>query len=128
MDDDGNLAGFDEAHRALMRPLRQLIFDTAAETGRAGPLTESLKWGEPSYAPLKKGIGSSVRLAPRKDGNVSMNFICHTGLVDQFRELYTGKLAFEGNRTIVVNPAQPLPVDELRHCIGLALTFRLNKR
>lgn len=69
--------------------------------------------------------GSSVRIAPRRDGKLAMNFICHTGLVDRFRETYGETLAFEGNRTIIIDPEKPLREDELRHCIGMALTYFL---
>jgi Domain of unknown function (DU1801) len=122
-EDVGNLQGFDAQRFVQLRPLRQLILDTAAATPLVGALAESLKWGEPSFTPQRKGIGSSVRIAPRKDGKVSMNFICHTGLVERFRELYAETLEFEGNRTIVIDPGKPLPEQELRHCIAMALTY-----
>jgi hypothetical protein len=121
---DGNLAGYTGEALERLQPLRQLVLDTAAARG-VGAVEESLKWGEPSYAPLKKGVGSSVRIAPRRDGKVSMNFICHTGLVAKFRELYADRLEFEGNRTIIIDPAAPLPKEELRHCVALALTYFL---
>lgn len=117
---DGNLSG--NPDRALLAPLRRLILDTAAALPAIGAIEESVKWGEPSYAPQKKRIGSSVRLARRKDGKVSMNFICHTGLIGRFRELYTDRLAFEGNRSVIIDPDAALPEAELRHCIAMALT------
>jgi hypothetical protein len=124
---DGNLAGYAGVALQQLRPLRRMVLETAAAIG-VGAIEESLKWGEPSYAPLRKGVGSSVRIAPRKDGKVSMNFICHTGLVAKFRELYPDRLAFEGNRTIIIDPAAPLPGPELRHCVALALTYHLERR
>lgn len=126
--DLGNLAGIGAQHLEQLGPLRQLILDTAVSIPSVGALEESMKWGERSYAPAKKGIGSSVRIAPRKDGNVAVNFICHTGLIERFRELYAQALVFEGNRTIVIDPAKPLPEHELRHCFGMALTYHLSKR
>jgi Domain of unknown function (DU1801) len=124
---EGNLVGYNGAVLGQLKPLRQLILDTANATAGVGSLEESTKWGEPSYAPVKRAIGSSVRLAPRRDGKVSMNFICHTGLIARFRELYPAVLEYEGNRTIVIDAQKPLPLDELRHCIALALTYHLNK-
>ncbi len=123
----GNLEGFGEPLRSRLAPLRELVLAAAASSATIGPLAESLKWGEPSYTPARKGVGSSVRIAPRKDGKLAMNFICHTGLVDRFREIYPDRLAFEGNRTIIIDPAAPLPSDELRHCVGLALTYFVGK-
>jgi Domain of unknown function (DU1801) len=126
-DDRGNLAGHAGSLRADLFRLRQLVLDTAARNPEIGPIAETIKWGEPSYAPTKRGIGSSVRIAPRKDGKISMNFICHTGLIDRFREIYGSRLNFEGNRTIIVDPAEPLPQEELGHCIAMALTYFRSK-
>lgn len=125
MGEFGNLVGLPESHRSKLAPLRQLILDTAASLPAVGPLSESLKWGEASYTPQKKRVGSSVRLMPRKDGRLAMNFICHTGLVDRFREIYPETLTFEGNRSIVIDPAAALPEQELRHCIAMALSYFL---
>jgi hypothetical protein len=126
-EDLGNLSDISAPLRLKLYPLRKLVLDAAASNAAIGLLAESLKWGEPSYTPSKKGVGSSVRIAPRKDGKLSMNFICHTGLVGKFREIYGEKLEFEGNRTIIIDPAKPLPTEELRHCVGMALTYHLAK-
>jgi Domain of unknown function (DU1801) len=125
--DIGNLATLSASHRDQLAPLRSLILETAANTQGVGEIAESLKWGEPSYTPSKKGTGSSVRIALRKDGKVSMHFICHTGLLARLRELYPTTLQYEGNRTIVIDDAIPLPKQELRHCIAMALTYFLSK-
>jgi hypothetical protein len=114
--------------KALFEKLRGLIHDTAAATEGVGAIEESIKWGEPSFAPAKPRIGSSVRLADRADGSVAMAFICHTGLVDRFRELYPGSFSFEGNRVLVFRPGDRIAEGELRHCIALALTYHLRKR
>ena len=103
---------------------RAFILDTAALHPGIGPLAESLKWGEPSFTPLARNVGSSVRLAGRGPGRVALLFICHTGLIGQFREIYPA-LTYEGNRAIVVDAATPL--DPLRHCITLALTYFLRR-
>ena len=76
------------AAEALFAQLRALIHETARETEGVGELAESVKWGEPSFAPARPRIGSSVRLTIRDGETVAMLFICHTHLVDDFRELY----------------------------------------
>ena len=111
----------------LMNRLRHLIFETAAQTPGVGALTETLKWGEPSYTPKKPRVGSSVRLGARKDGTVAAYFICHTHLVDRFREIYPDDFTFEGNRALVFDGASPLPEAELKHCIAMALTYKLRR-
>lgn len=108
--------------------LRELIFRTAANLDAVPALSETLKWGEPSYTPVKPGIGSSVRLTARDDGAVALMFICHTHIVEQFRELYPDALEFDGNRAIIVKPGNNVDVEALSHCISLALTFKQRKQ
>ncbi len=57
-----------------------------------------------------------------------MFFHCQTRLVDTFREIFRDDLAFEGNRAIILDAADELPEDALRHCIAMALTYHLNKK
>lgn len=108
--------------------LRELIFAAAAETPEIGPLEESLKWDEPSFTPRKSNVGSSVRIAARENGDRALMFICHTNLVEEFRALYPDRLIFEGNRAIVLPSGVEPDLDVLRHCIALALTYKLRKR
>jgi hypothetical protein len=122
------LAGFPDGLRETALSLARLIKDIAENLTAVGELQDSLKWGEPSFAPKRKNVGSSVRIAARRDGKIAMNFICHTGLVERFREIYAGQLEFEGNRTIVVDPGKPLQRAELSYCIAMALTYHLEKR
>ncbi|MDP2118496.1 MAG: DUF1801 domain-containing protein [Hoeflea sp.] len=108
--------------------LKALIHEVAARTQGVGPLAESLKWGEQSFAPVRANVGSSVRIQPRAGGDVALMFICHTHLVEEFHALYPDTLAFEGNRAIVVESGRPVERDALSHCIALALTYKLRKR
>ena len=118
------------AVRKRLLAIRKLIFDTAAKTEGVGALEETLKWGQPSYLTSATKSGSTIRIDGIKgdDAHCAVYFICHTNLVERFRELYGGKLRLEGNRGILVDVKQPLPADELRHCIALALTYQLEKR
>ena len=56
-----------------------------------------------------------------------MYFHCQTNLVATFRELYPTELQFEGNRSIRFARGAALPLDALRHCIALALTYHLDR-
>lgn len=115
-------AAFPAPARARLLNLRALIYDTAAKTPDAGALEESLKWGEPAYR--AKG-GSTIRLGwkARTPGEVAMYFICTTGLVDAFRDLYAGTLPFAGNRAVLFDMKSRLKEKALRHCIAMALTY-----
>ncbi len=102
--------------------LRQLIIDIASEHKMLGKLEETLKWGEPSY--LTKN-GSTVRLGYKKSNpeQYAIYFHCKTKLVDTFKELYKNEFKFEGNRAIIFNLDDDIPINELKHCISLSLNY-----
>jgi len=100
--------------------LRQLIFKVASEINVA--LEETLKWGEPSY--LSKN-GSTVRIAWRKSKPTQYGifFNCKTTLVETFKEVYREEFTFEDNRAIIFELGDSVPVEALKHCITLSLTY-----
>lgn len=112
--------------REKMFFLRKLVIDTASETEGVGTLEETLKWGEPAY--LTK-TGSTIRMDWKKSSpqQYALYFHCKTRLVDTFKEIYGDSLRFEGNRAIVFNDSDKIPVNELKHCISLSLTYHLVK-
>ena len=117
------------AARARLMALRELVFDTARKTAGVGWLTETLKWGQPSYLTAETGSGTTVRIDRLKaDGGCAVYFHCQSGLVGQFRELYPDTFKYEGKRAIHFAAEDRLPVRELRHCIALALTHHLRKK
>ena len=117
------------AREQLLR-LRALIFATAAATPGVGWVDETLKWGQPSYLTSVSRSGTTVRIGPAKGDprRVALYVHCQTHLVERFRALYGDVLTFEDNRAILLDVAAPLPVEPLRHCIGLALTYHRDKR
>jgi Domain of unknown function (DU1801) len=113
--------------RARLMAVRELLFDTAACT--EGRLTETLKWGQPSYLTEETGSGTTVRIGRLKAGDgYAVYFHCQSGLIGQFRELYPDTFTYEGKRAIRFGAKDRLPVRELRHCIALALTHHLRKK
>ncbi|CAN0591748.1 unnamed protein product [Laminaria digitata] len=115
----------DEAAQAALLHLRDLIYEVARETPTIGEISESLKWGQPSYTPVKPRVGSSVRLGVLEDGKVALYFICHTHLVTRFREIYGDTLTYEGDRALLLDVGAAWPEDALKHCIAMALTYKL---
>ena len=115
--------------KAKLLALRRLILGTAKATQGVGALEETLKWGQPSYLTSESKSGSTIRIDQVKaePGQVAVYFHCQTNLVETFRELYP-ELRYEGNRAILLDAADRLPESELRHCVGLALTYHLRKR
>ena len=94
-----------------------------------GTLEETLRWGEPSYLTTQSKSGSLVRIGwkPGEPDRYAIYFHCQTNLIATFRVLYPNTFAFSGNRAITFGAKDALPRTELRHCIELALTYRLAK-
>jgi hypothetical protein len=109
--------------------LRSLIFDVACTSG-VGAIEETLKWGEPAYLTTQSRSGSTIRLGWKraKPSQYAMYFNCQTDLVETFRALFANTLVFEGNRAIVFDERDELPLDALRVCIEAALTYHARKR
>jgi Domain of unknown function (DU1801) len=116
--------------REKLFALRALIFETAASIAGVGELEESLKWGEPAYSTPQSKSGSPIRIAFKaaRPNEYAMYFICHTNLVDKFRTAFPHDLNFEGNRAIVFQVTDKVPVKELQWCIAAALTYHKDKR
>ena len=110
---------------ALEAKLRDLIAAAAFEQPIIGQLEETVKWGEASFTPVRKNIGSSVRLQPRKNGDVALMFICTTDLVERFQDMYPGVFKTEGKRALVFSAGGKLPELEIKHVIAMALTHKL---
>ncbi|EGR1072196.1 DUF1801 domain-containing protein [Vibrio cholerae] len=105
--------------------IRSLIFEIS-ESRELGEVKESLKWGEPSYSVIN---GSTIRFdwKAKYPEQYFIFFNCKTKLVDTFRELYSDTLKFQGNRAIVLNINEALPIEQLSHCIEISLKYKLIK-
>ena len=126
---DAVFSAYPKPVKPKLLALRRLIFDTAKATKGVGTVEEALKWGQPSYLTPESKSGSTIRIDQVKAeaGQYAMYFHCQTNLVETFRELYP-ELSYGGNRCILLNADDKLPEAELRHCVGLALTYHLGKR
>ena len=90
-----------------------------------GPLTETLKGGEPAYLTEATGSGSTIRLSVSRSAepHCAVLFNCQTTLVDDFRERFPGVFAYEKNRAILLDAREALPKTPLSVCLGVALTY-----
>jgi hypothetical protein len=104
---------------------RDLIFETADALEGVGPLTETLKWGEPAYLTEATRSGSTIRLGWFRSSELecAVLFNCRTTLVDDFRERFPKVFAYEKNRAILFDAREPLPKAPLSVCFGMALTY-----
>ena len=113
--------------RKLYR-MRELIFETAAKIEGVGPISETLKWGEPAYLTEVSKTGSTIRMGWKQSipDQYAMYFICRTNLVDTFRTLFP-ELTFDGNRAILFQEGDDLPTDSISRCIEMALTYHVSR-
>ena len=111
-----------------MLALRELVLQTAAQTPGVGEIEETLKWREPAYVTLNK-TGSTVRIdwKPKAPAQYAVYFNCQTHLVESFRQMFPNDFRFEGNRALVLDLKQRLPVDSLSLCMAASFTYHLNR-
>jgi len=122
------LSRYSEPQRARLLEIRGTIFLVAAESHEVGPLTETLKWGEPAYLTEATKSGTTIRLGIGKSPhNCAVLFNCKTTLIETFRRHFADELVFEGNRAIVVSIDGLLPRALLTLCLRAALTYHLHK-
>ncbi|QLC26905.1 DUF1801 domain-containing protein [Parasphingopyxis algicola] len=116
---------YPDAMREKLLELRDLIYEVAADNDDIGPLEETLKWNEPAYLTTRSKSGTTIRINAHK-GSASefgLYVSCQTDLLDRYRALYSDDLRFEGNRAILFEAVDPLPIEPLRHCIAMALLY-----
>ena len=109
--------------RARLMEVRALIFALAAEL-EVGPLRETLKWGQPAYLSEATRAGTTIRLGA-SGGRAAAFVHCTTRLVDGFRADFGDRMAFEGNRAVLLDDA---PDDALAICLSRALTYHRARR
>ncbi|ANW23137.1 hypothetical protein BA953_02380 [Vibrio coralliilyticus] len=112
---------YPEDVRTKLLNLRAIIFQLAEELS-LGVVSESLKWGEPSFS-VKSGSPVRIDWKSTTPDQYYLFFHCQTKLVDTFRELYGDVLDFQGNRAIVLELSKPLPKDAIRPCLIMSMTY-----
>lgn len=117
------------ALRDKLLVLRALVFTTAASTAGVGEIEETLKWSAPAYLTTQSRSGSTIRIDAKKsaDTQYAMYFNCKTDLVETFRTLFRDEFQFDGNRAIVFDVEDKVPIDALKICIAAALTYHRKK-
>lgn len=105
-----------------------MIFEVALENeSKIGKIEETLKWGEPSYRPILKNTGTTVRLSwlKSKPNQYGIYFHCKTSLIKDFKLLFRDKFRYEGKRAIIFDLEDNISKKELKKCISMALTYHL---
>lgn len=125
-------AAYDDGTRDQLLACRDLVFHVAAASNDIGPVTETLKWGQPSYLTEATKAGTTLRLALAAGGEGSERpalFVhCATDLIEQFKTFYPDTFDYQGKRALILKGEVEPVAEELRHCIALALTYKLRKK
>jgi hypothetical protein len=123
------LGRYSEPIRLRLLQIRDLIFAVAAETEGVGPLTETLKWGEPAYLTEASRSGTTIRLGVSKSApdHCAVFVNCQTTLIDTFRAHFADDFAFEGQRALLLPAAGDLRREPLALCLRAALTYHRQK-
>lgn len=123
------MARYQPSSRAVLEVVRDLVFEAADEHPQIGPVSETLKWGEPSYLTPVTKAGSTLRLSQtRKDEKPALFVNCKTDLIAQFRTLYPDTFMYDGVRALIVDGPPEMVREELKHCIALTLTYLLRRK
>ena len=115
-------ANYPDSVRDKMLFLKNLVIETAEETAGVDELEISLKWGEPSFV-TKNGSTLRMDWKEKAPDQYAMYFQCTSRLVETFRIVFEHKFQYEGNRAIVFQLNQKIPILELKECIKAALTY-----
>ncbi|WP_426125807.1 DUF1801 domain-containing protein [Pararhizobium sp. PWRC1-1] len=123
------LERYPEPIRLRLLQIRDLILVVAAETQGVGPLTETLKWGEPAYLTEASRSGTTLRLGVSKSApdHCAVFVSCQTTLIQTFRAHFADDFAFEGQRALLIPATGLLPREPLALCLGAALTYHRQK-
>lgn len=123
------LGRYPEPIKLRLLQIRDLIFAVAAETEGVGPLTETLKWGEPAYLTEASKSGTTIRLGVSRSapGQCAVFVNCKTTLIDTFRTHFADNFAFEGRRALLIPATGDICREPLALCLRAALTYHRQK-
>ncbi|MEM7100432.1 MAG: DUF1801 domain-containing protein [Pseudomonadota bacterium] len=110
-----------------LNTLINLVRTTGERIPQLGGLTQTTKWGQTSFLPVKARVGTTVRVDHHDEQHVALYVHCQTNLVETFKTLFP-ELEYSGNRAILFETSKPLPKDAIKVCVEAAFLYHLNKR
>lgn len=110
--------------RAQFHEIRALIL-AAAEDAGVGPLSESLKWGQPAWRPKRAHQGSTLRLMWQENAPEPLALFvnCKTSLAATMENIYPTEFIYENNRALRFPAGHPLPVQAIDHLARLTFAY-----
>lgn len=100
-----------------------------AEAAGIGPLSESLKWGQPAWRPIKPRTGSTLRISWRADAPDRLDLFvdCKTDLAARFTAQFPDAFDSDARRRLTIATVAPVPEDALRHLAHQTFTYHRRK-
>ncbi|MBV1868859.1 MAG: DUF1801 domain-containing protein [Marinosulfonomonas sp.] len=125
----GAIVGYPKPALDKFDQIRTMVFSVAASDPAVGPITETLKWGEPAYLTTASKSGSTIRLAwkAKNPDHVAIFLNCQTTMVETMRLNYPDAFMYQGNRALLAPLNEPLDDDALEFCVRLAQTYHVSK-
>ncbi|MCR8826503.1 hypothetical protein [Pseudosulfitobacter koreensis] len=117
-----------DAARARFDALRAIILAAARDAG-VGPLTESLKWGQPAWRPARPRTGSTLRLnwSSEAPDRLCVFVDCKTDLAQRMRDLYPD-IAGDGRRVLHLGLDAAADTDAIAHLAAMTFTYHRQSR
>lgn len=115
-------------HQRYAYEIRELIWQTVGELDLGCDVLETLKWGEPSYLPVKPRIGSTVRVGQFDEQNLALYFNCQTMLVENFRSMFGKDVEYSKNRALLFKVSEAVPETIVKTCVSSTLRYHMDKR
>ncbi|MEO1399191.1 MAG: DUF1801 domain-containing protein [Pseudomonadota bacterium] len=113
---------------AVLRRVREQIMAQSSANSTIGKVTETLKWGQPSYLTEQTKSGSTLRLGVTKESKKPAIFVhCQSSLAEEIRELYGDTLSLPDKRHVVLPSRIEEHADALDHIVSLILTYHARK-
>lgn len=113
---------YPEPAKSGLLKLRALIFEVAEANPKIGAVSETLKWGQPSY---QSASGTPIRLGLPKAGGYAVFAHCQTAVISDFRNILGDKYTYDANRAVVFDATADPDLNEVAVLINRALTYRL---
>ena len=117
--------GFPKETQDLAMALRSLIFEVAETTPNVGVLTETVKWGQPSYLTAQSKSGTTLRIGVPKTGGCAIYAHCATNVISTYADTFPGLEQIEGNRAVHFKHSEEIVPERLKLLIRHALTYHL---
>ncbi|WP_298257228.1 DUF1801 domain-containing protein [uncultured Litoreibacter sp.] len=108
---------------AALREARRAILRIALQTDGVGPLTETLKWGEPAFLTETPKTGTTLRLG-RINGRAAVMVPCSTTIIEDARQRFGDVPHLSGKRGVILGEDEEL----VEYVIASALTYHIRKR